>query len=252
MLLTSDVLGPAEWADVSRRLTSSGLRVVVDTELRYDRGIPAAAGSQLERLRDPTLWKSFGVDRVELAVGFGAGAGPAAAMVADGRAASAVVIDPDLTVLAMTHPDDLDLIVPDTGFELPLEIGEGMELFIDNLVHGPITREMVDIVCGAFTGEAWRIRQADLVAPFLMDRVTVDRSLTPTEADRRSSDWASFAADAAVSIWLSAGREPLADYLRGHGLEVTVTAWGQAPWIQSADELAAAVADEVKRSSTAR
>lgn len=249
VLLTPGTMGPAEWADVSSRLTGNGHLVVVDTELKYDRGMAAAAGSQLERLRGPTFWTSFGVDHVEVAVGFGVGAGPAAAMVADGRATSAVLIDPDLTMFAMTHPDDIEVLAPEAGLELALEISERFEPFSENLKHGPFTREMVDILCGAFTGETWRIRQADLVAPFIMNSVVIDRSLLPTETDLHSSDWAFFAANAAVGVWLSAGRELLADYLRGHGLEVTVTGWGQAPWIESAEELASAIESEARRAS---
>jgi hypothetical protein len=247
VLLTPGMMGPAEWADVSSLLTGNGHRVVVDTELKYDRGMAAAAGSQLERLRDPAFWTSFDVDHVEVAVGFSVGAGPAAAMVADGRATSAVLIDPDLTMFAMTHPNAVEVLAPRTGLELALEISERLEPFNENLKHGPFTREMVDIMCGAFTGETWRIKQADLVAPFIMNRVAIDRSQLPTETDLHSSDWASFAANAAVVIWLSAGREPLADYLRGHGLNVSVTGWGQAPWIESAEDLASAIESEARR-----
>lgn len=213
LLLTPGELGPAEWADVSLRLTSSG-------------------------------------HHVELAVGLGLGAGPAAAMVAEGRATSAVLIEPHMAMFAMTHPDDFEVLIPEAGLEFALEMSEQLEPFSENLKHGPMTRAMVDIPCGVFTGEPWRIRRADLVAPFLMDRLTVDRSLVPTEADRHSADWASFAADASVSVWLSAGREPLADCLRGHGVEVTVTPWGRAPWIESVEELAAAIESEVTRAST--
>lgn len=158
VLLTPGTMGPAEWDDVSRRLTAAGHRVLVDSELTYDRGIMAAAGSQLERLRNPRFWTS--------------------------------------------------------------------------------------------TREAWRTVQAGLVAPFLMNRLTVNRAQVTPEADRRAADWASFAVGASVDVWLSAGNEALAAYLRGHGLDATVTPWGEAPWIRSAAELTAAIDDELQRSGT--
>ena len=245
ILLTPSVLGPAEWTDVALRLTESGHHVVVDNQLTYDRGIPAAAGSQLERLRDPSFWTSFDVDHVDLAVGLGVGAGPAASMVADGRATLAVLIDPDLTKWVMAHPDDIDVLVPEVDLELGLAISERLGGFESNLRNGPLTRQIVDIMCGTFTGEAWRVKQASLVAPFLMHSVTVDRSKLPTDADLQSSDWASSAAGEAVRIWLTAGRKPLANYLRDHGLNVTVIRGGKAPWIESVEELTAAIENQL-------
>lgn len=250
VLLTPGEMGPAEWVDVSQPLTGSGHQVLLDTELTYDRGIMSAAGSQLERLRDPAFWTLHGVDHVDLAVGFGVGAGPAAAMVADGRATSAILIDPDLTMLAMAHPDDLDVLTYEAAFDFSAEMAERLEPFNDNLEHGPFTREMVDILCGAFTGQAWRTRRADLVAPFCIDRITIDRSLRPTEADQHASDWASFAAHTPVSVWLTTGNEPLAGYLRTCGLNVTLNAWSQAPWIQSTEELAAAIQNQLDEIGT--
>ena len=248
VLLTAGALGPAEWTDVAPWLTTSGVDAVVDAGLVYDRGIGASAGTQLERLGQDAFWASAGVEHVDLAVGFDAGAGPAAAMVARGRATAAVLIDPDLTPLAMAHPDDVDVFVPDDeALGLALAIGERLGPFAENLRSGPLTREMVDIVCGTFTGDGWRARQAELVAPFLMDRVTVDRSLAPTADDLRASDW-SWARDSeAVHVWLSAGRERLADDLRRRGFRVLVTSWGRAPWLEAPAELAAAVTRAARR-----
>ena len=250
VLLTPGEMGPAEWVEVSQRLTGSGHHVLLDTELTYDRGIMSAAGSQLERLRDPRFWTQHGVDHVDLAVGFGVGAGPAATMVAEGRATSVVLIDPDLTMLAMTRPDDLDVLTYEAASDLAAEMAERLEPFSDNLRHGPFTREMVDILCGAFTGQAWRTKRADLVAPFCMSRITIDRSQRPTEADQHASGWASLAARTSISVWLTAANEPLARYLRTYGLDVTLHAWSQAPWIRSAEELAAAIQNQVDKIET--
>lgn len=241
VLLTPGDMGPGEWSYVAEVLTGRGHRVLIDTDLTYDRGVLAAAGTQLQRLHDSTFWTSHGVEHVDLAVGFGFGAGPAAAMAAEGRARSAVLIDPDLTAFAMKHPDDLEQLAPEARFELAAEIGARLEPYSDNLKHGPFTREMVDIVCGAFTGEPWRSRQADLVAPFLTSRVTIDRSLRPTPADLHASDWTAAAAASTVDIWLTAGNESIAAALRGTGLDVTLTTWRQSPWIQRPEELASAI-----------
>ncbi|MGI3784582.1 MAG: hypothetical protein ACRYG2_27795 [Janthinobacterium lividum] len=254
VLLTSGTMGPAEWTEVAQRLTSSGLKLVVDTELVYDRGMGASAGTQLERLRQDAFWASTGVNHVDVAVGFNIGAGPAAAMVSHGLATSAVLIDPDLTALAMAHvDDDLDVFVPDDAdLELALEISERLVPFTENLKHGPFTREMVDIFCGAFTGDRWRARQAELVAPFLMNNVLVDRSSLPTEDDLRASDWASATNLEAVQVWFSAGRDRLAEYLRSRGFNVSVTSWGRSPWLESPAELAAAVKREAVRARQLR
>lgn len=100
---------------------------------------------------------------------------------------------------------------------------------------------MVDILCGAFTADTWRQRQADLVAYFLTSRVAIDRSLRPTPADLQASDWTAAAATAPVRIWLTAGNESIDTALRDAGLNVTLTTWGPAPWIQSPDELSNAI-----------
>ena len=241
VLLTPGDMGPGEWVDVAEVLSSRGHHVLLDTDLTYDRGVLAAAGTQLQRLRDPTFWTSHSVDHVDLAVGFGSGAGPAAAMVAEGRARAAVLIDPDLTAFAMKHPEVLDLLLPDAKLALAAEIADRLEPYSDNLKHGPFTREMVNIVCGAFTGEAWRNRQADLVASFLTSRVTIDRSLRPTPADLDASDWTTAATARTVHIWLTAGNESVAEALGDAGLHATLTAWNQAPWIYSAEEVASAI-----------
>lgn len=241
VLLTPGDLGPGEWSDVATVLSGRGNRVLLDTDLSYDRGVLAAAGTQLQRLRDPTFWNSHSVDQVDLAVGFGSGAGPATAMVAEGRARSAVLIDPDLAAFAMKHPEDLDLLVPDAGFDLAAEIADRLEPYSDNLRHGPFTREMVDILCGAFTGESWRIRQAELVASFLTTSVTIDRSLQPTSADLDAADWITPASAPTVKIWLTAGHESIAEALGNAGLDATLTAWRQAPWVHSAEEVARAI-----------
>lgn len=248
VLLTSGTMGPAEWTEVAQRLTSSGSKLVVDTDLVYDRGMGASAGTQLERLRQDAFWASSGVGHVDVAVGFNIGAGPAAAMVSCGRATSAVLIDPDLTTLAMAHASDVDVFVPDDAdLELALEISERLDPFSENLKHGPLTREMVDIFCGAFTGDRWRAKQAELVAPFLINNVLVDRSSLPTEDDLRASDWASATGLEAVQVWLSAGRDRLAEYLRSRGFNVSVTSWGRSPWLESPAELAAAIEREAVR-----
>ena len=117
-------MGPGEWSDVAEVLCDRGHQVLLDSDLAYDRGVLAAAGTQLQRLRDPAFWTSSGANQVDVAVGFGSGAGPAAAMATEGRARSAVLIDPDLTAFVMKHPEDLDLLVPDAGLELAVEIGE--------------------------------------------------------------------------------------------------------------------------------
>lgn len=241
VLLTPGDMGPGEWLDVAEVLTGRGHLVLLDTDLTYDRGVLAAAGTQLQRLREPAFWASHGMDHVDVAVGFGFGAGPAAAMITQGRARSAVLIDPDLTVFATRHPDELEQFAPEARFELAAEISTRLEPYSGNLKHGPFTREMVDIVCGVFTEEAWRKRQADLVASFLTSRVTIDRSLRPTTADLDASDWTTAATGPTVDIWLTAGNETIATALRGTGLNVTLTSWGQAPWIQSAEELGSAI-----------
>ena len=239
-------MGPGEWHDAAARLTERGHEVLLDRGLTYDRGVVAAAGTQLARLRDAAFWAAHSVEHVDLAVGFEVGAGPAAAMVADGRATAAVLLDPDLTAFAMAHPDDLDVLAPKSAFELALETSERLRPFEDNLRRGPVTREMVDIVCGAFTGEPWRARQADLVAPFLVSGVVVDRALRPTEADLQAADWTSAAVAGPVTVWLSAGSEPIAEALRTRGVDATVTPWGQAPWLQSVEELVAALEGELR------
>ena len=207
VLLTPGDLGPGEWSDVAAVLAGRGHHVLLDTDLTYDRGVASAAGTQMRRLRDPAFWTSSGMEHVDVAVGFGSGAGPAAAMAAEGRARSAVLIDPDLTAFAMTHPDELDQLVPEARLELLAEIGARLEPYSDNLRHGPFTREMVDIVCGVFTGEPWRRRQAELVAPFLTGRVTIDRALRPTPDDLHASAWTVAATATTVDIWLTAGNE---------------------------------------------
>ncbi|SDU95193.1 hypothetical protein SAMN04488544_2480 [Microlunatus sagamiharensis] len=241
MLLTPGDMGPGEWSDVAHVLTSRGHQVLLDTDLSYDRGILSAAGTQLQRLHDSTFWALRGVQHVDVAVGIGMGAGPAAAMAAEGRARSAVLIDPDLTAFATTHPDNLDQLAPDAKLELAAEIGTRLEPYADNLTYGPLTREMVDILCGVFTADMWRQRQADLVAHFLTSRVATDRSLRPTPANLQASDWTAAAATAPVRIWLTAGNESIDTALRDAGLNVTLTAWGPAPWIQSPDELSSAI-----------
>lgn len=247
VLLLGGRLGPAEWEPVEDRLLeTTSLRVTnADVDLSHLSDSACISNAYWRGPCQAFLNEDMGP--VDLVVGLGDGAGPAAKLAAMEGAARAVLLAPSAAPLARTHLGVVALL-PDFNAALG-DMSERLKPYQDELSSGTLRPEAIDILYGAYTGESHRVRMASIAKEVLPAWMPINKSIRPTDDDLDAADWTSSAqSNARIGIWYTSEYQALAEFVeREIKAEVTLTDWPIGSWLTApeavADMLRATLAD---------